>query len=129
MSDIPAAGDSRASAAPIELRPYQRPGGPARPIKMEPGPIERKPPWLTVKWQQGENYQDLKGLMRGLGLHTVCEEAHCPNISECWEHRTATFLIPGDTCPRACGFRAIKTGRPGTLHRGQPHPVHPAIRT
>src|SRR3954468_14673875 len=115
--------------SPIELRPYSRPGGPARPVAVEPAPIERKPPWLTVKWQQGENYRDLKGLMRGAGLHTVCEEAHCPNISECWEHRTATFLILGDTCTRSCGFCAIKTGRPGAVDRGEPERVARAIET
>jgi lipoic acid synthetase len=117
------------ASSPLELRPYQRPGGPARPISSAPTQIERKPPWLTVKWQQGENYRDLKGLMRGLGLHTVCEEAHCPNISECWEHRTATFLILGDTCTRSCGFCAIKTGRPATLDRGEPERVARAIET
>jgi lipoic acid synthetase len=115
--------------APLELKPYQRPGGPARPVSAEPVPLERKPPWLTVKWQQGENYRDLKGLMRGLGLHTVCEEAHCPNISECWEHRTATFLILGDTCTRSCGFCAIKTGRPSILDRQEPEHVARAIET
>ena len=117
------------SYSPIELKPYSRPGGPARPVTSEPVPIERKPPWLTVKWQQGENYRDLKGLMRGAGLHTVCEEAHCPNISECWEHRTATFLIMGDTCTRSCGFCAIKTGRPAALDRGEPERVARAIET
>lgn len=121
--------DTITGGAPLELKPYQRPGGPARPVAAEPGQIERKPPWLTVKWQQGENYRDLKSLMRGLGLHTVCEEAHCPNISECWEHRTATFLILGDTCTRSCGFCAIKTGRPGTLDRGEPERVARAIET
>ncbi|HKP54263.1 MAG TPA: lipoyl synthase [Chloroflexia bacterium] len=117
------------SFAPLELRPYSRPGGPARPVSTVPVPVDRKPPWLTVKWQQGENYRDLKTLMRGLGLHTVCEEAHCPNISECWEHRTATFLILGDTCTRSCGFCAIKTGRPGKLDREEPERVARAIET
>src|SRR4051812_6779709 len=115
------------SYAPIELRPYSRPGGPARPVSNVPVPVDRKPPWLTVKWQQGENYRDLKSLMRSNGLHTVCEEAHCPNISECWENRTATFLILGDTCTRSCGFCAIKTGRPGILDRGEPERVARAI--
>lgn len=115
--------------SPLELKPYSRPGGPARPVSTEPVPLERKPPWLTVKWQQGENYLDLKGLMRGLGLHTVCEEAHCPNISECWEHRTATFLILGDTCTRSCGFCAIKTGRPGRLDEAEPERVARAIES
>jgi len=121
--------NNRSASSPLELRPYQRPGGPARPVASGPSQVERKPPWLTVKWQQGENYRDLKGLMRGLGLHTVCEEAHCPNISECWEHRTATFLILGDTCTRSCGFCAIKTGRPGALDRGEPERVARAIET
>ena len=130
MSDsISASSAQKIESSPLELKPYQRPGGPARPINGDPVPIERKPPWLTVKWQQGENYVDLKGLMRGLGLHTVCEEAHCPNISECWEHRTATFLILGDTCTRSCGFCAIKTGRPGALDRGEPERVARAIQT
>jgi len=116
-------------SSPLELKPYQRPGGPARPVNAEPVAIDRKPPWLTVKWQQGENYRELKSLMRGLGLHTVCEEAHCPNISECWEHRTATFLILGDTCTRSCGFCAIKTGRPSVLDRQEPEKVARAIET
>ena len=67
--------------------------------------------------------------MRGLGLHTVCEEARCPNISECWEHRTATFLILGDTCTRSCGFCAIKTGRPSMLDRQEPEKVARAIES
>ena len=60
----------------------------------------------------GENYQELKALLAGLSLNTVCEEAHCPNIGECWDQRTATIMILGDTCTRACGFCAVKTGRP-----------------
>ncbi len=117
------------NSAPIELKPYQRPGGPARPASTGPIHIERKPEWLTVKWKMGENYNDLKGLVRGAGLHTVCEEAHCPNISECWEHRTATFLILGDTCTRSCGFCAIKTGRPGIVDKGEPERVARAIES
>ncbi len=117
------------SYSPLELKPYSRPGGPARPVSEGPVPLERKPDWLTVKWQQGENYRDLKSLMRGLGLHTVCEEARCPNISECWEHRTATFLILGDTCTRSCGFCAIKTGRPSMLDRQEPEKVARVIES
>jgi lipoic acid synthetase len=129
MSDIVTSREPDVHSAPLELKPYQRPGGPARPVSTEPVHVERKPEWLTVKWKMGENYQDLKSLMRGAGLHTVCEEAHCPNISECWEHRTATFLILGDTCTRSCGFCAIKTGRPGALDRGEPERVARAIET
>jgi lipoic acid synthetase len=71
-----------------------------------------KPPWLRVRFFGGENYQDLKRLMRTLGLHTVCESARCPNIGECWEHRTATFMILGNVCTRSCGFCAVPSGRP-----------------
>jgi len=87
----------------------------------------RRPDWLRVRLPGGPNYQELKGLMRGLDLHTVCEEAHCPNIGECWEARTATFMILGDTCTRACGFCAVKTGRPLTLDLGEPVRVAEAI--
>jgi lipoic acid synthetase len=87
----------------------------------------RRPDWLRVRLPGGPNYQELKGLMRGLELHTVCEEAHCPNIGECWEARTATFMILGDTCTRACGFCAVKTGRPLTLDLGEPVRVAEAI--
>jgi lipoyl synthase len=87
----------------------------------------RRPEWLRVRLPGGPNYQELKGLMRGLELHTVCEEAHCPNIGECWEARTATFMILGDTCTRACGFCAVKTGRPLTLDLGEPIRVAEAI--
>ena len=121
--------ETNGASAPLELKPYSRPGGPARPVATAPVPIERKPDWLTVKWQQGENYRDLKGLMRSLNLNTVCEEAHCPNISECWEHRTATFLILGDTCTRSCGFCAIKTGRPKAVDHGEPERVARAIQS
>lgn len=77
-------------------------------------PIQSKhlPPWLKVKLANGPNFLELKDFMRGHSLHTVCEEARCPNIYECWEQRTATFLILGDVCTRNCGFCAITTGRP-----------------
>jgi len=71
-----------------------------------------RPEWLKVKFPGGENFQDLKRLMRTLGLHTVCESARCPNMGECWEHRTATFMILGNICTRACGFCAVPSGRP-----------------
>ena len=75
----------------------------------------RRPEWLRVRVPQGENYRYLQGLMRRLALHTVCEEARCPNIGECWEQRTATFMLLGDICTRSCGFCAVKTGRPGPV--------------
>src|SRR5437879_9430814 len=91
-------------------------------------PIDTKrPEWLRVRLPGGENYAELKGIMRGLELHTVCEEARCPNIGECWQARTATFMILGDTCTRACGFCAVKTGRPGVLDLGEPLRVAEAV--
>ena len=91
-------------------------------------PIDTKrPEWLRVRLPGGENYAELKGIMRGLELHTVCEEARCPNIGECWNARTATFMILGDTCTRACGFCAVKTGRPGVLDLGEPARVADAV--
>jgi len=89
---------------------------------------ERKPPWLKVRFPGGENYIRLKNVMREGRLHTVCEEAHCPNIGECWEAGTATFMILGDTCTRACGFCAVKTGRPLVLDRLEPVRVANAVR-
>jgi lipoyl synthase len=71
-----------------------------------------RPEWLRVKFFGGERYQDLKRIMRTLDLHTVCESARCPNMGECWEHGTATFMILGDICTRACGFCAVPSGRP-----------------
>ena len=88
----------------------------------------RKPAWLKVRFPGGPNYLRLKGIMRGGRLHTVCEEAHCPNIGECWEAGTATFMILGDTCTRACGFCAVKTGRPFELDRLEPMRVAQAVR-
>ncbi len=85
-----------------------------------PAPHPR-PPWLKVRFFGGENYQDLKRILRGLELHTVCESARCPNQGECWEHRTATFMILGNICTRACGFCAVPSGRPA----GPPDPAEP----
>ncbi len=78
-----------------------------------PVPLLPRPAWIRAKAPQGPTYERLRGLMRGLELHTVCEEAHCPNLGECWSRGTATFMILGDVCTRACGFCAVKTGRPG----------------
>ena len=75
----------------------------------------------------GENYHELKGLLRGLNLNTVCEEARCPNIGDCWDQRTATVMILGDTCTRACGFCAIKTGRPTWFDDDEPRRVAEAV--
>jgi len=127
---VPAATDESPSATGLlALIPAERKARNAN-IKLETERVQltRKPSWLNVKWQQGPNYHELKGLMRGAGLHTVCEEARCPNISECWEHRTATFLLLGDTCTRSCGFCAIKTGRPSHLDRDEPERVARSVQ-
>ena len=87
-----------------------------------------RPPWLKVRFPAGPNYARLQELMRGEQLHTVCEEARCPNIGECWSRGTATFMILGDTCTRSCGFCAVKTGRPGTVDLGEPRRVALAIQ-
>src|SRR5207253_11237483 len=92
-------------------------------------PIDtRRPEWLRVRLPGGPNYSELKDIMREGALHTVCEEARCPNIGECWEAGTATFMILGDTCTRACGFCAVKTGRPLVLDRLEPARVANAVR-
>jgi lipoyl synthase len=88
----------------------------------EPLPaLHPRPAWLRVRFFGGENYQDLKRIMRTLHLHTVCESARCPNMGECWEHRTATFMILGNICTRACGFCAVPSGKP----LGPPDPDEP----
>jgi lipoic acid synthetase len=89
---------------------------------------ERKPPWLKVRLQTGPNYQELKGIMRGLSLHTVCEEAMCPNIHECWEEREATFLILGDKCTRRCGFCDVMTAKPDAVDEDEPRRVAEAVK-
>jgi len=82
-----------------------------------------RPAWLKVRLPGGENYFELKRLMRGLELHTVCESARCPNLAECWSHRTATFMILGDLCTRRCGFCAVPKGRPLPLDGQEPERV------
>jgi lipoic acid synthetase len=89
---------------------------------------ERKPPWLKVKAPGGPVYRNLKHLMRSQGLNTVCEEANCPNIGECWERGTATFMILGDVCTRRCGFCNVKSGVPGLVDRAEPLRVANAVR-
>ena len=75
-------------------------------------PITRKPDWLKVKLPGGDNFKEVKANLRAKGLYTVCEEAGCPNIAECWSDKTATVMILGDTCTRACKFCDVKTGNP-----------------
>src|ERR1700678_3304464 len=92
-------------------------------------PIERKPPWIKTRLRTGPAYTELKGLVKREGLHTVCEEAGCPNIFECWEDREATFLIGGDQCTRRCDFCQIDTGRPAALDRDEPRRVAESVQT
>ncbi len=90
-----------------------------------PGP---KPPWLKIRLKTGGSFQEVRRLTEGLSLHTVCEEARCPNIYECWGDRTATFMILGDICTRRCGFCAVATGRPSPgVDRGEPARVAEAV--
>ena len=89
---------------------------------------ERKPEWLRVRPPSGDRYGHLKGLLRGLNLHTVCEEAHCPNVGECWGGGTATIMLLGDLCTRGCRFCAVKSGNPrGLVDDGEPRRVAEAI--
>ena len=88
---------------------------------------DRKPSWLKVKAPGGQNYARLKHLMRDLDLHTVCEEAHCPNVGECWEHGTATFMILGDVCTRNCAYCAVAHGRPPKFDPAEPSRVAEAV--
>src|SRR5688572_27929253 len=94
--------------------------------RYEPLP-ERKPAWLKVRAPGGANYIRLKQLMRDLKLHTVCEEARCPNVGECWEHGTATFMILGDVCTRNCAYCAVSHGRPPSYDIEEPERVAAAI--
>ncbi|MBI1297794.1 lipoyl synthase [bacterium] len=110
-------------------------------IRLEPIPVTppadgdsgltrgRRPEWLRVKSPDSAKYRELKGLFRGKQLHTVCEEAMCPNIGECWGRGTATFLLMGDTCTRSCGFCKINTGRPSALDPEEPRKVGESVQS
>ena len=89
-------------------------------ISLEQAPRRRLPPWFKVPMPGGDNYRELEGLLRDSSLHTVCEEARCPNIGECWERRSATFMILGDICTRRCHYCAVTTGRPLGLDLQEP---------
>ena len=90
-------------------------------------PLVRKPEWIRVKAPAGREYQETRSIVREFGLHTVCEEAGCPNIGECWTHRHATMMIMGDTCTRACAFCNVRTGLPGLLDAEEPENVARAV--
>jgi lipoic acid synthetase len=98
-------------------------------IELNPPLRQPKPSWLRAKAPGGENFHQLKKLARGLGLHTVCESAQCPNIGECWNHKTATFMLLGDICTRRCGFCAVPKGRPQPLDLDEPRRVAEAVAT
>jgi lipoic acid synthetase len=98
------------------------PAGPARPV-----PFVRKPSWLKVRAPGGQNYARIRNLMRELGLHTVCEEARCPNIGECWEHKAATFMILGDVCTRNCAYCAVAHGTPAPYDPLEPTRLAEAV--
>src|ERR1700723_118399 len=94
------------------------------PARKTPAP---QPEWLRARGAMGENYHDLKRLARSLGLHTVCESAHCPNIGECWHHKTATFMMLGNLCTRRCGFCAVPKGKPKPIDHTEPERVAYAV--
>ena len=100
-------------------------GGPGTDAPASEG---RKPPWLKVRLASGPNHAELTSIMRGLDLHTVCEEAMCPNIGECWEAREATFLILGDRCTRRCGFCDVMTARPEPVDEDEPARIASAVQ-
>src|ERR1700741_3189292 len=96
-------------------------------IDLAPRRPAPKPEWLKARAPVGENYHNLKKLARDLNLHTVCESAHCPNIGECWNHKTATFMMLGNTCTRRCGFCAVPKGRPDAIDFDEPRRVAEAV--
>jgi lipoic acid synthetase len=98
-------------------------------MKKQPASKNHLPPWFKVRIERGPHYLELKKIVKGLDLHTVCEEARCPNIWDCWNRRTATFMILGDVCTRSCGFCAVKTGKPTDLDLEEPERVARAVKT
>lgn len=107
----------------MELVPLRR----TRPTTPVLARGERKPPWLKVRAPGGPNFVEVRRLMRGLHLHTVCEEAHCPNIGECWEHRAATFMVLGEVCTRNCAYCAVAHGTPTPLDPREPARLAEAV--
>ncbi len=119
------------TASPLSPTPADAPAG-RKLLRLEvrnaQTPIERKPKWIKTRATMGPEYTELKGLVRSEGLHTVCEEAGCPNIYECWEDREATFLIGGEQCTRRCDFCQIDTGKPAALDRDEPRRVAESVQ-
>ncbi len=127
--ELPIFEPAGAHARPIADLPISIGGGAPDLAQGTPAPLpsKRHPEWIRSRLPSGDNYHDLKGLLRGLNLNTVCEEARCPNIGECWDQRTATVMILGDTCTRACGFCAIRTGKPTWFDDDEPRRVAEAV--
>ena len=113
----------------FRIFPYRYNKSVADLVQIEPVVRVPKPEWLKARAPVGENYHDLKRLARSKGLHTVCESAHCPNIGECWHHKTATFMMLGDLCTRRCGFCAVPKGRPEPIDFDEPRRVAEAVAT
>lgn len=111
---------------PREPRGNSRRSGPARP-NLNPDEAGGKPPWLRVRVRMTPTYQEVSRLVRDAGLHTVCESASCPNISECWGRKALTFMILGNVCTRSCGFCDVMTGRPGRVDADEPRRVAEAL--
>jgi lipoic acid synthetase len=121
--------DAPASHTAHDARPFTiAMGGSVDTAGLRGPDARRHPDWIRARLPSGANYEELKALVRGQTLNTVCEEARCPNIGECWEERTATVMILGDTCTRACGFCAVKTGRPDWDDPDEPRRVAEAVR-
>ena len=118
----------RRTALTNAIQPHLIPVTTAEDWRPNPKNPRRRPPWIRVKAPSGETYEKIRRLMRSKTLHTVCEEAQCPNLGECWGRGTATFLMMGDTCTRSCGFCDIKTGRPNPLDWGEPNRIAQSVR-
>ncbi len=116
--------DDGTAASPAAPATFYR----GRRVRPEPAPAAAKPRWLRVRAPGSEGYRRLKRLVREQGLHTVCEEANCPNIGECWHHGTATFMILGGVCTRACAYCNVEHGRPGPVDPAEPARVAEAVR-
>src|SRR6266496_58634 len=125
-------GCARRAFAPVlraQTDRIERMAGASQLIQIELGAPQRvpKPSWLRAKAPVGDNFHNLKKLARGMKLHTVCESAQCPNIGECWNHKTATFMLLGDICTRRCGFCAVPKGRPLPIDYDEPRRVAEAV--
>jgi len=113
-------------SSPIDINPLP----PEPTVASAPTPARApKPPWLRIRLNTGPRFQEIRGLVQGLGLNTVCEEARCPNIYECWDQRTATLMILGETCTRRCGFCSVASGLPDAPDPGEPEKVAAAVAT